>query len=250
NDPDESLLDIPLSGNGQVHPTQWCETIILTHSGQLARRFGSAQRDAILAGAVQLADTLNINGLVVDLADVVSPEMYQNWADGGYVDYDLANAISQEIRAHLNALYDIHTSRKHVVIIGDDTIVPHRRVADLAPIYQEHLYASQVANSSFYNTLANDLFLSDDFYAARGDYEADAVYFYPSFAVGRLVGDEQIIVSQIERFISSNGIINVTVPSTNFGTRYYYNDGLSVIGENFFNASDKFDPFESYHIGP
>ncbi|MCP4711147.1 MAG: hypothetical protein GY869_21210, partial [Planctomycetes bacterium] len=221
------------------------QTIFLTHSGQ----FDPADWTSINAALHTLADTLGVNGLIVDLVDVVPGGMYETWAVGGYADYNQAIAISDVIRTHLNELYDQYFDLQYLTIVGDDIVVPHRRVADLAPIYREHVYADQVANTSLYNSLNNDFFLSDDFYAAKGDYEAEAIYYQPSYAVGRLVGDGTTIVSQIEQFIANSGVVDVSIPTTNFGSRYYYNDGLILVFEELMHNDNRFNPLQSFHFG-
>ncbi|OQY27790.1 MAG: hypothetical protein B6244_09360 [Candidatus Cloacimonetes bacterium 4572_55] len=242
-----------------VQPGPWYQSVLLTHSGQLTDRYGTAGKDSVLTALYRLAFHDKVRGLVVDLADVVSSSSYEDWAGTDYSDYTIANHISNEIWTHLDGIYSTYPNIEYTVLTGDDWIIPHRRVPDTIPnaipntspdiniedwIESEAQYADHLDQSSFMQTFADTMFLTDDFYS---DGDSEDFSFNLSISVGRLIGSPDVILSQIENFFDSDGVIETPSNSAIFSSKDYYdksadiqNDSISLIdGESrSYNSSE------------
>jgi hypothetical protein len=198
-----------------------------------------------LPGKLQeLASNPRVQGLVVDLSGVSSlAPRYAAWdADKGNA--DLVNALlfgSGGIHEYLRAqLLPAYTGVKHLVIVGDDRIVPFARVSDRTTLLPESTYADGANltpdGTTVGQALAGGSFLSDDPLAVLDPIapsELSGVLYLPDLSVGRLVETPGQIVASIATFISQNGTLNLMALDPDTGHK------VLVTGYDFLTDSAK-----------
>lgn len=181
------------------------DVLILTNRARLAELHSPVEADSVLQKLDELAQATN--GLILTVEDdPVTATAYADWMahPTSFVHANrVADAIHTQIMAQLNHSPDI----AHIVIAGDDRVIPFRRILDRTN-HPEHLYQELVPESITGAALAADRYLTDDFYGNYAPLRRDGVLVYlPDMAVGRLVETPEQIVGQIEKFLSGEGIV-------------------------------------------
>ena len=119
-------------------------------------------------------------------------------------------------------------SVKHIVVVGDDTVLPFGRILDNTSYANERGYASTffgTSNNQYLSTYALGLLPTDDpladvNYAGQGPY-------VPELALGRLVETPAQIISQVDQYVTRNGAI---APTRALTTGYdFLKDGSTQI---------------------
>jgi hypothetical protein len=130
---------------------------------------------------------------------------------------------------------------RNVVVVGDDSLIPHARLLDETTEGNE----SEFTGDTFFGSTTNQLggafargyFLADAPYGTRTPVSllGETVYL-PQWAVGRLGSSDQTIKNAIDSFIATNGLADPrttsTEPRTAIITDY---DGFSDAGLLAFN---------------
>ncbi len=119
-------------------------------------------------------------------------------------------------------------SVKHIVVVGDDAVLPFGRILDNTSYANERGYASTffgTTNNQYLSTYALGLLPTDDpladvNYAGQGPY-------VPELALGRLVETPAQIISQVDQYVTRNGAI---APTRALTTGYdFLKDGATQI---------------------
>ncbi|HEX9736930.1 MAG TPA: hypothetical protein VGG06_33610, partial [Thermoanaerobaculia bacterium] len=210
----------------------------MTHLGRLGA-LGDTQE--LRSKLEELADHPQVQGVVVDLDD--SPEvneLYDLWDADAQADPALANlvlfgcheplpepcpgergGVHDAIRGRLAAFPRV----EHLVLVGDDRIVPFARLKDYTALFPESNYASDdpadldagltASGTTVGRALAADYYLSDDPLARRDAVRARELAernraFLPELQVGRLVEDPAEIVAAVAAFLRQDGLLDLT----------------------------------------
>lgn len=212
-------------------PPSEMETLILVNRQRLTDLYGAARTGALLNKVLALADHEQVKGAVLALDD--NPAVagaYAAWlADP--TDVDRANQVTAAIRGLVLSALDSGPNVHNVVIVGDDRIIPFRRVAEGAMSKQEAAYASRVSDPWMAAMLAADQVLTDDYYVDR---EPDAwqghELYLPDYGVGRLVETPEEIMGLIDQFLAEP---TVTAQRTLVTGYDFIQDSADVIGTMF-----------------
>jgi len=213
-------------------PDDAVRTLILTDLRELGARFDHAPQDPTMAtlrrDVLALAAHDGVAGRVVwDLradagADVAAA--YRAWA--GNADPARwtfrANALALALRDWIRRQRATrHPGLRHIVIVGDDRIVPHLRLRIDAPFdrlddgwvtetayFQENTVGAGTAVGT---ALAEDMTLTDDSYGAAeplawGD---QGLLHLPELAVGRLVERPADMSAAIRAFLRTGGDVTI-----------------------------------------
>lgn len=186
--------------------------LIVVNPSRLTSVFGAVAATQIMSHVFELADQPRVNGLViqVDTAPAVAAA-YAAWtADAAtLLDNDKANAVAQSIRNLMRPYLLLNQNIKHIVIVGDDRIIPFRRVPDRTddPSVHEPTYAlSLTLNTTAWSALNDNLTLTDNYYAdlsptmwARGE------LYLPDYGIGRLIETPDEIIGLIDNFLAAGG---------------------------------------------
>lgn len=182
-------------------------TLILVAPGRLARHDGATP---VLSQLYELANHAKVRGIVLDVErDANVQAAYAAW-DSDPGNWQKANAVATAIKAQIDDHSKRYSKLKYLVFVGGDEIIPFYRVTDENPtIWTEVKYAQYVPTGTVSAALADNLLLTDDFYANDvPTIMADENPLYlPDLASGRLVESAKEISTTINAFLANNGQI-------------------------------------------
>jgi uncharacterized delta-60 repeat protein len=204
------------------------ETLILVNQERLGQVYattpaGSADVTELIGKLDTLAARADVDGVVVPVeGDPAVAAAYDAW-DGDPCSVDAANDVVDAINALVDELRAGVTGLKHIVLIGADELLPQARLRDQVELSSQSDYRYDAALGGFDNPIsrafARDFFLSDepfgDFNTAdrqpdAGDAPFDSDAFYlADVGIGRLVETPEEISASIQRFIDSNGALDL-----------------------------------------
>ncbi len=165
-------------------------------------------------------------------ADVLSvPSVFFDDADTHPCNVEATNSTSNQIRSLLSAAYP---NAENYVIVGNDDIVPFRRVLDYTVIGNEKDYLLDSflkAGSKSFAAVLQGYMLTDDYYGdlTGQPWQGNEAYI-PTKSLGRLVETPVEIRAQAQAFLESNGILNPATGSV-FGYDFF-KDGANSIGDS------------------
>jgi hypothetical protein len=229
-------------------------TLILVNEPRMSTYFASTEVQALMADLPPLAAHHYVNGLIVDLGTMPTVTTTLDAWDAAPDNQDLANAASDAIKDVIAVYRETYPSIEYIVLVGDDRIIPHRRV----PIYAysmpeggwalESSYAWRIADNTMRHAFSQDMTLTDDFYAdfSPQTWQTRELYL-PDIAIGRLVETPAEIQAIIQAFLDIDGLLvvdNAAVAGYDFVTdasqvvcQYLHTTGIaadcSLIGEEW-----------------
>ncbi len=186
------------------------DTLILTNQERLAALYGAAQAGAVMQKLNELAAATN--GLVLRVEeDPATAAAYDAWL-AEPTGFQRANAVADAIHDQIVAHLGLSPDLAYLVIVGDDRVIPFRRVRDRTG-HPEHHYKGVPITTTVGAALAADRILTDDFYADRvptipddPGWDGHPLYL-PDMAVGRLIETPEEIIGQIDRFLADGEIV-------------------------------------------
>ena len=196
------------------------DTLFVVNHDRLARQYGDAAADGVLAEIDILSGALagGLSGLglkagTIDLgANATLDSAYDAW-DETPCDVALANDVVRETTRVLRGVYTAHPDIENVVLVGSDRIIPFARISDRTLIGNEQSYASTFADdisSPLYAALQAGTYFSDDpFVDTTPTLVNDRALYVAEKAVGRLVENPDEIVGQLRTFVQRSGTIRV-----------------------------------------
>jgi hypothetical protein len=212
-------------------------TLILVNRAQLEALYDPNAVSQLMDKLYQLASHPNVKGLVIQVES--SPSVaaaYNQWTANAasWLNTDLANNVAGAVRNLALTYLATGPDIKYVVIVGNDQIIPFRRVKDYTTqtTVKELVYANQVtSNTTQWAALKDNLTLTDNYYAdkvptTRADWEHGEIYL-PDYAIGRLIETPAEMSGFITAFLASGG----TIANRGLVTGYdFVEDTASVIG--------------------
>lgn len=202
----------PTPGPGNPTPTprptgtpqpSGIQTLIVTNRAQLNAIYGTSRIDPLFDKLVTFVNHSMVQGeiLEVEKNDDVAAAFAAWVAD--LTNIDKAQQTSSAIRGVVMSYLAAHPSVQYIVVVGDDRVIPARRVSDRTS-YPEDQYASLVVTTTVGSAIANNFFLTDDFYADLEPSEWDGAELYiPDLAIGRLIETPEQITGMIDAFMIS-----------------------------------------------
>lgn len=199
------------------------KTLILTNRARVEAIYGQAKANTLMDKLFNLANDVQVVGAVIQVENDASvAAAYDVWtADStALADQDKANAVVAAVRNHVLAFLATAPQVTNVVIIGDDRIIPFRRVLDRvnpqgpAALFVEPNYANAVgANSTVQAALAANMILTDDYLVdkvpsewndpQKNKYEL----FIADYGLGRLIEEPDEIIAFIDSFLAGEKTI-------------------------------------------
>ncbi len=214
-------------------------SLFLLNKQRLDAAYGITDTAALVSKLEELADEPNVNGLIVPVenSQTVS-DTYAGWDTGFACDPEAANQVAQAVKNTATEYLDAYPSIEHIVIVGDDLMMPFRRVPDDAEIANEAAYALwsglQYDNPTR-AALEQGYVLSDDFYADRTSllWRGRELYV-PDLSIGRLVETPAEMMAVIDTFIERGGLL---APDTALSSGYdFLIDSAEAISETLGEA--------------
>lgn len=120
-----------------------------------------------------------------------------------------ANAVADAVLSVIEDYIESDPTYWNILLVGDDRIIPFRRVPDASPPYfYESTYNPIVVSTTVGAAMAENYILTDDFY---GDLVPNGVpvpvAYIPDHPVGRLVERPSEMVALVEAFLAHDGTI-------------------------------------------
>jgi hypothetical protein len=179
------------------------QTLVLYNPAQLARLYPQEAVDQLAANLADLAAHPQVGGQLIDL-NAYQPlaDAYALWNRRPY-NHLAANFVASQIKTLLYTIAPAYPNLRYIVLVGNDEVIPHRRIRDDALFANERLYAEAAGSTRAAAALEKRYFLSDDYYAGllplpwRG-----RELYLPQFALGRLVETPAEMSGAIEQFIT------------------------------------------------
>ena len=183
------------------------ETLFVTQFDRLESLY-EGQGLTVLEALERVAP--EVNGKVISIG---ADEEYTAW-DLEPWRVDLANEVARSIRKaiqdELAANYS--NSIKYVVLVGNDRIIPFRRLIDQTIIGNEQNYTDQSflkPPSATLSSIANGYILTDDYYVDQEPISWNGSYLYvPDLVVSRLVETPDQIIGTIDAFTKTGGLLD------------------------------------------
>jgi uncharacterized repeat protein (TIGR01451 family) len=224
-------------------------TLILSNTARMVSRMGiSGQQASALSSKLrELAAHPRVQGFVVDLngvTDLSHPTsgLYAAW-DADPANPDKANevlfgchgpdldpptplpsgctAVKKGVHDRVRELLGVYTGAEHLILVGDDRIIPLARIQDRTVLLPEQSYPSAGPGQDLTPTgttvgqaLAANKYLSDDPLAVMDAVRPDELsgnLFLPDLSVGRLVESPEEMTTAIATFISQDGVLDLSV---------------------------------------
>ncbi len=186
-------------------------TLILVNRQKLETLYSASEADDVMDKLNLLAAHDSVKGLVVQVEnDATVAAAYAAW-DADPTSTARANAVAEAIKAVVDAQWASYPDLEYLVIVGDDRVVPFRRVLDQTR-HPESNYGSVSSASTTGAALRDDMTLTDDYYAdavptipGSPDWDGHDLYI-PDLGTGRLVETPDEIVAQIDAFLADDGV--------------------------------------------
>ncbi|RME12589.1 MAG: hypothetical protein D6802_03830, partial [Ardenticatenia bacterium] len=190
------------------------ETLIVSNFERLAAVYGYTQTLNLWTNLNLLADQPQVKGVVYPVeTEPAVVGAYETW-NSDYCNPASANLPVEAIWQTIVLPYlEAYPSIKSVVIVGNDEIVPFRRILDETTIANERTYEgdARLNLSALRAALAGGFILSDDIYGDRDPlYWRNRAFALPDVAVGRLIETPGEIEGVVQNFIATGGVITVT----------------------------------------
>jgi hypothetical protein len=189
------------------------DVLIVTNWERLATLYGPGEADRVLQKLDTLANTVNGTVLVVE-NDPATAAAYDAWT-ANPTSFTHANAVADAIHDQIVGQLSVSPDTAYVVIVGDDRVIPFRRVRDRTD-HPEHHYKQVPYDTTTGAALAADRTLTDDFYGDRvptrdPGWGYHQIYI-PDMAVGRLIETPDEIIAQIDQFLVDDTLeVNETI---------------------------------------
>jgi hypothetical protein len=214
-----------LHGAGTPDPL----TVFVTQRERLTAIYGEPAVAAAERSLFALADHPAIRGVVVS----VPSTLYDGW-DTEPCNVQAANTVTAGIKQLLEPYIDDASSVENVVLVGNDDIVPFRRVADTTVVGNERNYALGTFLSQgapLFHAVDGGYILTQDYYVDRvpTPYEGGALYV-PDLAIGRLVETPAEIAAIADAFLASDGVLDVSTASVS-GYDFFEDHSNAVAAE-------------------
>ena len=183
------------------------ETIIFINSDRMNKLYPSG--DTVTATQLitkinQMAAHTQVNGVVVDLKDYDGfAAAYDVW-DADPTNPLAANFVAQHLKSLIYSLAPAYPNVQYMVLVGEDRVIPHRRLRDEALIANEYNYAANAYTDQLSGSFSYFYFLSDDYYAGLLPFPYGNREFYlPQVAIGRLVETPSEMAGVITEFMTN-----------------------------------------------
>jgi hypothetical protein len=195
-------------------------TLILVNRERFETLYTPQAASQLMDKLYQLASHPRVQGLVVqvELAPSVATA-YDAWTEDQFslLDTSLANDVAGAVRnlalGYLNASPNV----TNVVIVGDDRIIPFRRISDSTSKTEDTYSANVTMNTTQWAAYRDAQTLTDDYYADRvpTPWSGGELYL-PDYGLGRLVETPDEIMAFIDAFLAKDGIVAQTALVTGY----------------------------------
>ena len=187
-------------------------TLILVNHTRFGQVHDGTAAEQVLAKANQLAQADNVKGEVIRLDNnTETAAAYAIWTSDPN-NNEKANMVTAAIRSVVTTYLAEREGIEYLVIVGDDRVIPMRRILDTTPRFSELTYSHVAANHPTGAALKGNYFLSDDYFSDKEPSDVDGREIYvPDLATGRLIETPEEIMGQVDTFLAQSTLAPQTV---------------------------------------
>jgi len=234
-----ALLGANCEGTPHVTPAQATSALEVLHAGagaprtigviqrqrfQLAHGLDDAQFATWLAS---IAPALDHPALAMRLVSVPSTDF--DAADSAPCDVSAQNGAAAALKAALQVQLAAFPSAQAVVLLGDQSILPHYAELDGTDVANERFYGGDALvreDTPLAATLAGGFNLTDAYYTAPGLPFGGRTLWVETLPIGRLAKDPAGIAAELASFAAKDGVIT---PTRALATGYdFFADGTAA----------------------
>ncbi len=197
----------PTPGPTPTPPASGIRTLIVTNRERLEAIYGATAATDIMNHLALLASDSRIKGIVIQAeTDSSALNAYTMW-NSNPRDTAQTNDVASAVRNLILSYLDTNPGVEYIVIVGNDRVVPFRRVPDRTRYPESHYQAFVTGNTTIWAACRDDMTLTDDYYADREPklVNGQAVYV-PDYAIGRLPEGPNEIVAFINNFLAESEV--------------------------------------------
>lgn len=177
-------------------------TLILVNQAKIQALYGASATAELMNRLAQLSADSRVQGIILVVeTDPAVAAAFTAW-ETQLTSTELANVVTDTIRQLILSQLVDHPHMEYLVLVGDDRIIPYRRVPDRTNYPESHYTDAGPTTTTVGAALHADMTLTDNFYADREFTSLNGAALYiPDLAVGRLVETPQQIMAQIDYFL-------------------------------------------------
>lgn len=200
------------------------QSLILWDSGRLdMTEPGNSEPEiqALATAMTALAERPEVQGHIVDLADIAYVQALQEQADNAPACPYAANLVAQGIRQVIKAYRELNPGLRYIVLAGSDNQIPFFRYPDQALLGPEQDYDPPVADGTHsQSALRLNYVLGQDEYGSNTTLLlGDSRFPVPKLAVGRLVESAAEMTTVINAYLgTAQGVVDT--PTSTLVTGY------------------------------
>jgi hypothetical protein len=235
--PSPTASPTPTPSPTPAPPPSQVKTLILVNRQRIASLYSAADAAALTNKLYELANHDRVQGAVIQVEDDVAvATAYSQWTadQASLLDTAKANAVAGAVRNLVMQFHVNNLNVEYILIIGDDRVIPYRRVPEGNLNKTEHEYAPSVtANTTLWAAAQDNMTLTDDYYAdlEPTQWQGHELYI-PDYAVGRLVERPDEIIAFIDSFLTGHVVVANRVLVTGYD---FVMDAGSAISSLFKN---------------
>ena len=205
-DPEENAQDPQPREEEDPSPSN-VRTLILVNRARFAQLYGEEAASRLMAKLDELAADDGVRGEIIRLdRNQQVNQAYANWTgnETNYKSVERANLVTNEIRKVIMTYLSERGGVKFLVLVGDDRVLPFRRIQDNTPQQSEKTYELVSDNHPTGAALRANYFLSDDFYSTKRPIAHEGRELYvPDLTTGRLLETADDIIGMIDTYLAN-----------------------------------------------
>ncbi|HIQ06454.1 MAG TPA: hypothetical protein EYH31_12350 [Anaerolineae bacterium] len=197
----------PIPGPSPTPPSSGIKTLIVTNRERLEALYGATAATNVMNHLALLAADPQVKGVIVRAeTDSSALTAYTIW-NSNPLSTTLANNVASAVRNLILSYLNTNPGVEYIVIVGNDRVVPFRRVPDRTRYPESHYQAFVSGGTTIWAACRDNMTLTDDYYADRepslvGGHEV----YVPDYAIGRLPEGPDEIVAFINAFLAQSQI--------------------------------------------
>ena len=212
-------------------PPSQVKTLILVNRQRFAGLYNPVSANALMDKLYELADHARVQGLVIQVEnDLATSAAYSAWTldQNALLNTNKANMVASALRNLVLTSLSAHPNVEYIVMVGDDPIIPYRRIPEGDLRKHESAYQESVTISTTqWAALRDDMILTDDFYADDLPTASESGELYiPDYAIGRLIEHPDEIIAFIDTFLAGDVIVTTRALVT--GYDFVQDGGTSI----------------------
>jgi len=181
--------------------------MILFNRARIADLYNETAATELQTKLAELAKRDEVKGEIIRLdRNTQISAAYTEWTSNAdnYRSVEKANAVANSIRQMIMTYLGEHKDVQYILLVGDDRVLPFRRVPDTTTQQPEKSYTFASNDNPTGAAIQANYFLSDDFYSAKTPIQHQGREVYvPDLTTGRLIETPSDMINLINIFLAN-----------------------------------------------